>query len=450
MGSEWRTVSVADVAEVISGGTPPTSKPEYWGGEVPWLSVADFNSAYRWVSEAEKHITKRALDETSTTLLNSQDIIVSARGTIGAIAQLARPMAFNQSCYGLRAKKGIADTDFLYYALRNLIATMKRVSHGAVFETITRDTFRVIKFLLPPLPVQRAIACILGSLDDKIELNRRMNRTLEEMARAIFKSWFIDFEPVRAKAAVRRQHPKWTDEQVSRAACPNLKPEIARLFPDSFENSELGEIPKGWRVKTIGDLAEIVGGSTPRTTETAYWDRGTHAWATPKDLSKLSVPVLLKTERQITDEGLAQISSGLLPVGTVLLSSRAPIGYLAIAEVPVAINQGFIAMKPRERVSNLYLLFWARSAHDEIVSRANGSTFLEISKSSFRPIPIVAPPPEVFAAFDRVAKSFFARLVSNEYESRSLAALRDTLLPKLLSGELRIKDAEKFLKARGL
>ena len=191
----------------------------------------------------------------------------------------------------------------------------------------------------------------------------------------------------------------------------------------------------------------MLGGSTPRTTETEYWDDGVHYWATPRDLSALTVPVLLATQRRITDAGLAQISSGLLPVGTVLLSSRAPIGYLAIAEVPVAINQGFIAMKPRKGVSNLFLLQWARVAHEDILSHANGSTFLEIGKANFRPIPAVAPPPAVFGAFDRLAMPLYERVVSNERESRTLASLRDTLLPKLISGELRVKDAERAVEA---
>jgi len=162
-------------------------------------------------------------------------------------------------------------------------------------------------------------------------------------------------------------------------------------------------------------------------------------------LSGLRVPVLLNTERRITDAGLAQISSGLLPAGTVLLSSRAPIGYLAIAEMPVAINQGFVAMKPRKGVSNLFLLHWAEAAYDVILSHANGSTFLEISKSSFRPIRVTAPPELVMSAFDRIAMPLYRRVVSNDRESRNLAALRDALLPKLISGELRLHETERIV-----
>jgi type I restriction enzyme S subunit len=285
---------------------------------------------------------------------------------------------------------------------------------------------------LPPLSEQRRIANILGTLDDKIELNRRMNATLEAISRAIFKSWFVDFDPVRQKAAGKQ--PVGMDAQT------------AALFPDSFEDSEIGEVPKGWRVQPISELAEIAGGSTPSTKESQFWEGGVHRWATPKDLSNLSVPVLLDTERRLTVGGVAQISSGLLPIGTVLLSSRAPIGYLAIAEAPVAINQGFIAMKPADGVSNIFLLRWIAASHDEIVSRANGSTFLEISKSNFRPIPAVRPTQDVMNSFHERAFPLFRRVVACERESRTLATLRDTLLPKLLSGEIRIPEAEQTVE----
>ncbi|MGQ9928660.1 MAG: restriction endonuclease subunit S, partial [Chloroflexaceae bacterium] len=260
-------------------------------------------------------------------------------------------------------------------------------------------------------------------------------------ARALFKSWFVDFDPVRAKLEGRWQRGQ---------SLPGLPAHLYDLFPERLVDSELGEIPEGWEVKPIGDLADVVGGSTPSTTKAEYWEGGRHCWATPKDLAALHTPVLLDTERRITDAGLAQIGSGLLPAGTVLLSSRAPIGYLAIAEVPVAINQGFIAMKPKQPVSNLFLLLWARVAHEDILSRANGSTFLEISKSNFRPIPVVRPSDNVLAAFNAIAEPFYRSVAINERQSRTLAALRDTLLPKLISGEIRVKDAERFLKERGL
>ena len=321
------------------------------------------------------------------------------------------------------------DTEFLYWLTSYPAIWPKR---GSAQPFISQGDARALGIAYPSITEQRAIAQILGALDDKIELNRRTNETLEAIARALFKSWFIDFDPIHAKAEGRD---------------PSLPADIAALFPDSFQDSELGEIPKGWEVKTIGDLVDVVGGGTPSTKEPEYWSGGSHLWATPKDLSGLSVPVLVDTARRITDAGLSQISSGLLPIGTVLLSSRAPIGYLAIAESPTAINQGFIAMLPKKTVSNVFVLLWAKVAHDDIVSRANGSTFLEINKANFRPIPVVGPTLDIMAAFDRQARTLYDRIVVNVRESSTLATLRDTMLPKLLSGELRVKDVGRSMEA---
>jgi type I restriction enzyme S subunit len=301
---------------------------------------------------------------------------------------------------------------------------------GSAVVALSRKDF--LSYPVPPQTPERVtLATLLDQIEEKIELNRQKSETLEAMARALFKSWFVDFDPVCAKSEGRD------------AGLP--KP-LADLFPDSFDDSELGKIPTTWRVTAIGDLADIVGGSTPKTERSEYWQGGTHYWVTPKDLSTLSVPVLLDTERKITDAGLAQISSGLLAPGTVLISSRAPIGYRAIAEVSVAINQGFIAMKPRKGASNLFLLRWAEAAHDQILERANGSTFLEISKGCFRSIPTIVPSGPVMDAFDRLTQPIYRKLVQQERESRTVAALRDALLPKLISGELRVKDAERFIE----
>ncbi|MEW6105272.1 MAG: restriction endonuclease subunit S [Bacillota bacterium] len=390
----------------------------------------------RYLDQVQEFITEEGLENSAAKLLPKGTVVITARGTVGALAQLGRDMAFNQTCYALLPREEL-DNDFLFYALKSTMTEMHALTYGTVFETITTHTFDQWTIPFPSLPEQRAIAHFLGTLDDKIELNRRMNETLEAMARAIFKAWFVAFDPVRAKMEGR-----WKGGQ----SLPGLPAHFYGLFPDRLVDSELGEIPEGWGVDTISDLANIVGGSTPSTKEPAYWEGGIHYWATPKDLSQLSVPVLLETERKITDAGLAQISSGLLPAGTVLLSSRAPIGYLAITEVPVAINQGFIAMVPKKGVSNLFLLLWAFFAHDSILSRANGSTFQEISKANFRPIPLVAPPTGVMKVFDEKVRPLYGRIVENERESRTLASLRDALLPKLVSGELRVGNAETFIE----
>jgi len=272
---------------------------------------------------------------------------------------------------------------------------------------------------------------VLGNLDDRITLLRETNATLEAIAQALFKSWFVDFDPVRAKAEGRQ--PEGMDATT------------AALFPDSFEESELGLVPKGWSVMPIGEAVECVGGGTPDTKNEAYWQPEEFSWSSPKDLSGLQSPVLLSTERKLSAQGLTKVSSGLLPSGTLLMSSRAPIGYLAIAQTALAVNQGYIAMLPGGRLPPLYLLFWCRENMEIIKGRANGSTFMEISKKAFRPIPASVPPADVLEAFEQIAGSLFERLVANERQAQTLTQLRDTLLPRLISGQLRLPEAQAVL-----
>ncbi|MBN2509451.1 MAG: restriction endonuclease subunit S, partial [Spirochaetales bacterium] len=178
--------------ELIGGGTPKTSNSEYWNGNIPWLSVVDFNTGRKHVYTTEKSITEKGLYNSSTKILNEGDIIISARGTVGVLAALKKPMAFNQSCYGIRAIPEKSDSDFIYYLTKHSINQLQQIAHGGVFDTITRDTFNAIDILLPPLPEQKAIASVLSSLDDKIDLLHRQNATLEAMAETLFRQWFVE------------------------------------------------------------------------------------------------------------------------------------------------------------------------------------------------------------------------------------------------------------------
>lgn len=358
------------------------------------------------------------------------DIVLTTEGPLGEVAQLdaeTATFAIGQRVVVLRGKPGVLDNTFLKFLLisPSQQAILSSFATGTTVEGISQKSLRSLPITLPPYPKQHAIASVLGALDDKIELNRRMNETLEAMARAIFRDWFVTFGPTRAK-------------QEGRA--PYLAPDIWSLFPARLDGE--GK-PEGWITSTIGQEVDVAGGSTPSTKEPRFWG-GDIAWATPKDLSSLSTPVLLNTERQITDEGLSQIGSGLLPVGTVLLSSRAPIGYIAIAQIPTAVNQGFIAMICRRRVSNVFAWLWTLANMETVHQKANGSTFQEISKANFRPIAVTVAHEDILRIFDETVGPLFDRIVSNERENCALATTRDFLLPKLMSGEIRVKDAEKL------
>jgi type I restriction enzyme S subunit len=433
-----------DVADLIRDGTLiindgyRAKNSELSNVGIPFARGGNINDGFQF-KDAD-HVPPETLARVGLKRSRAGDVVFTSKGTVGRFAFVRENtpefVYSPQLCYWRSCDVLRIDPRWLFYWMnsREFFLQFKGVSGQTdMAEYVSLGDQRAMKISLPLLATQRAIAHALGTLDDLIELNRETNEILEEMARALFKSWFVDFDPVRAKLEGRP--PAGMDAAT------------AALFSDHFQDSELGQIPKGWEVKPIGEVVSCIGGGTPSTAEPKFWEHGTHHWTTPKDFSSLQAPFLIDTARRITDAGLAKISSGLLPAGTVLMSSRAPVGYLAIAEIPVAINQGFIAMGPNESASRYFLLNWCQSNMDEIESRASGTTFAEISKSAFRPIPMIVPPKKVMKAFTACVEPFYAHIVSNLRESRDLATLRDTLLPKLLSGEISAPAAEALIAA---
>ena len=345
------------------------------------------------------------------------------------------------------------NADFLVYLLNNPSnkKMIQSLNSSSTMPFVSGGEIGKVEFSFPDLNKQIAIAKILRSLDDKIHLNNQINQTLESIAQAIFKSWFIDFEPVRAKIAAKQtgQDPelaamcaisgksKTELEQMAADDFAELQA-TAALFPDELVESELGEVPRGWEVSTIGEQTQTVGGATPSTKNDEFWDNGNNHWTTPKDLSNLTNKILINTDRKITDAGLKKISSGLLPKDTVLMSSRAPVGYLALAKIKVAINQGYIAILPNKKYSAEYLIQWCEANMAEIKGRASGTTFQEISKKNFREINFICPDEKIVASYTKTVRTLYDEIALKAKESQSLVDIRDTLLPKLLSGEVDV------------
>jgi type I restriction enzyme S subunit len=438
MNSEWQVFRLGEVTSCSSGSTPSKQNPKFWGGDVPWVSAKDMKTFYLYGSE--DGITEEALSEGAKIAPKGAVLVLNRGMTLlndVPVCLLKSDSSFNQDVKAFQSCDPVLASEYLPYLLlghkSELQSLVDLAGHGT--GRLATDLLLALETSLPSPREQKAIAHLLATLDDKIELNRRTNETLEAMAKALFQSWFVDFDPVRAKAEGRPT---------------GLPDEISELFPDSFEDSDLGEIPSGWRVQAVGDVIECVGGSTPSTSETEYWDDGEYFWATPKDLSSLSEPFILDTAKKITEAGVQRISSGVLPAGTVLLSSRAPVGYIAVTTVPLSINQGFIALKSSDLGSSAYLLNWCLSNVQQFKDRASGTTFPEISKAAFRPIPFLVPSKQIMTAFSTKAQVLYDRVVLNMKQSDCLAKSRDALLPKLISGELRIPEAEKLLKQAGV
>lgn len=386
------------------------------------------------------------------------DVILSRRCNPGESAYVPEGLeiALGQNLVLLRSDGSVIYPPFLRWLVQGnewWEQVNKFLNVGAVFDSLKCKDIPNFNLTIPSLKEQKRITDILSSLDNKIELNNKVNQTLESITQAIFKSWFIDFDPVRAKIAAKQngEDPELAAmcaisgkseaelEQIAKEDFAELQA-TAALFPDELVESELGEVPKGWVVSIVGEQVQTVGGGTPSTKNADFWDNGIHHWTTPKDLSNLTDKILLNTERKITDIGLKKISSGLLPKNTVLMSSRAPVGYLALAKIEVAINQGYIAILPNTKYSAEYLIHWCKANMAEIKGRASGTTFQEISKKNFREINFISPDEKVIAVYTRTAKTLYDEITLKAKEKQSLINLRDTLLPKLLLGEVEIPD----------
>jgi len=357
------------------------------------------------------------------------DAILLAGNNANGIFHLNRYLGkFNayQRTYVITPKStSTTDIRFLFYLLHTLTRRLGEYSQGTATKFLTLKILTALPILVPPLPEQRAIAHILGTLDDKIELNRRMNETLEAMARALFKSWFVDFDPVRAKAEGRD---------------PGLPQHLADLFPDSFEDSELGEIPRGWGVVTLGDYLS---------------QRAERCTKSPETANRPYVPIdcisprsLFLSESKPGEE--AQSSLTKFYKGDILFGAMRPYFHkVCIAPFDGTTRTTAFVLYPRrpEDFSFAILQLHHPDTIDFATRQSTGSTIpYAVWTDSLDTMPIIDSPLEVRKAFNYLIRPILARIPEPYYENNTLTALRDTLLPKLISGELRIKDAESFLE----
>ena len=443
MGGEWQFKRLGEVATI----NPDAIGPDWPYAHIRYIDISSvgvgrIDTPPQWMKISDAPSRAKRLVRKGDTVLST---VRPNRRSMFFASQPGDDWVVSTGFAVLRPNTKLVAPRFLYACVFNPAFTAYLVARekGAAYPAVSPEDIANAEIPFPPLKEQRAIASILGSLDDKIELNRRINRTLEEMARAIFKSWFIDFDPVRAKAAVRREHPKWTDEQVSRTACPNLKPEIARLFPDSFVDSELGQIPKGWRVQSFTDGTEVIGGGTPKTSVREFWG-GEIPWFSVADTPAPGDVFAISTEKTITREGLNSCSARILPVGTTIISARGTVGNLALVGVPMAMNQSCYGLRPPHGQRGYYLYFATKALVEIFRQRAHGSVFNTVTRETLSGTQVVAPPRDLIEAFEGLASALLERILADQRQSSTLAALRDALLPELLSGELRVADAERI------
>jgi type I restriction enzyme S subunit len=393
--SEWQEVKLGELVDI--GSSKRIFYEDYVNEGIPF---------YRSKEVIEKHngndistdlfITKEKFEQIKEKYGAPQagDLLLTSVGTLGIpyIVEDGEEFYFKDgNLTWFKNYKSNLYNEFLYYWIISPIGknALDMMSIGSTQAALTIQGLKNLDFDVPPIEEQKAIASVLSSLDDKIDLLHRQNTTLERMAETLFRQWFVE------------------------------------------------EAQEDWAECTLDVLISVKGGTTPSTKEPSFWN-GNINWTSPRDLSNQQSVFMFDTERKITEKGLAQIGSGLLPVGTVLMSSRAPIGYLAISDIPVAINQGYIAIACDKLVSNYFMYLWCKVNMEQIKNAGNGSTFEEISKSNFKALITMKPSKEAILKFDTTVEPVFAKIKTNQKQIQTLEKLRDNLLPKLMSGEMHV------------
>ncbi len=408
---EWKHYKMDDVIDEISMGPfgSDVKKEFYVNKGIPILNGSNLQG-FKLQENSFGYLTEEKADSLNKCNAHRGDIIVTHRGTLGQIVYVPSNSKYDryvisQSQFRFRCKPDLVDVQYLVYYFHTregqykILANASQVGVPALARATS--TFRLIDIKLPSLADQRRIASILSSLDRKIELNNKINADLEEMAQAIFKNWFVDFEP----------------------------------FKDGkFVDSELGMIPEGWKVGRLTDVIKLMPGGTPKTSEPLYWDNGTIPFFSPKDVNGV---YCFATEKHITETGLNKCSSNLYPKDTIFITCRGTVGKVCLAACDMAMNQSNYAIKAIDGYSQYYVFFLVKSVVERLIKKSNGAVFSAITSKDFDE-EILIPSQKAVEDFTNVIDGFFRRIFTIGTENSRLSLLRDTLLPRLMSGELDV------------
>ena len=404
---EWKEYKLGEVCKSIADGDhmppPKTDKG------IPFVTIS--NIVGNRLDFANTHFVPQSyyddLDDKRRPHIG--DTIYSVVGTFGKPVYVneEKPFVFQRHIAILRPDNSMIVPQFLFYTLLSPQFYRKAdvMAIGAVQRTISLTSLRNVTIQLPSLDIQSKIVGMLSSLDNKIEVNRRINENLEQQAQALFKSWFVDFEPFKDQP---------------------------------FVESELGMIPQGWKVGTFLDNINVMPGGTPSTGVEEYWKDGDIPFFSPKDVNGV---YCFETEKRITEKGLKNCSSHLYPKDTLFITARGTVGKLALAGVPMAMNQSNYALVAKEGIGKYYLYLLAQTMVAVLLKKANGAVFSAITTKDFNE-PTLVLSQSVLERFEKIITPLFDKIYETSKESRRLAELRDTLLPRLMSGELKVNDLE--------
>ena len=428
-----------DCVELVTKGTTPTSiGGNFTDSGINFLKVECISESGNFIKDKMQYIDQNTHQNLlKRSQIQENDILFSIAGTIGRTA-IATPEILpcntNQALAIIRPNLSKINPYFLLYCLKDKKRLNKAKSNvvQSVQSNLSLSEIKKIEIPKYSLQYQSKISKVLKKLDDKIELNLKMNETLEEIAETLFKSWFIDFDPVRAKAEGRPT---------------GLSKEISDSFPDSFEDSELGEIPRGWKLENMGNSFEVLLGGTPSRKKKEYWD-GDIPWINSGEINNFRV---VRPSEFISEEGFKNSSTKLLPKRSTLIAiTGATLGQVSLNEIEVCANQSVIGIPPSNKVPSEYVYLWTSSTVQKLISSQTGGAQQHINTSNVKEHFILLPSENCNNFLKNLLTPVFDKISNNLFEIQALSEIRDTLLPKLISGELKIPDAEEIIKESGI
>lgn len=462
MGSEWQQAFLTDLYDIGSGLSKPAGD---FGSGYPFLSFKDvFYNVFvpaelgQLVQSDEKEQQKCSVRRGDVFLTRTSETMNELG--MSSVALKDYPQAtFNGFTKRLRPKAGNSLVpEYVAYYLRSPVFRTKMLAFSTMSTRASLNNEMISRLTIdfPTPAIQSRIAGVLKAFDNKIVLNRQINTTLESMAQALFKSWFVDFDPVIDNAlAAGSEIP---DELQARAdrrrallsantetAAARLPQDIQQLFPDRFVFTEdMGWVPEGWEVKTLSSMIELIGGGTPKTSVEEYWG-GDIPWFSVVDAPNPSDVFVLSTEKSITQAGLDNSSAKLLPKGTTIISARGTVGKCAVVARPMAMNQSCYGLRGVGGNADYFTYYMVLRKVQELQQRSHGSVFSTITRDTFKGLNVAACSPLLTKKFDSLIGGHMDRILSNLEQVQVLSSLRDSLLPKLLSGQLSIPEAEQAL-----
>lgn len=398
--NEWRKCPIGNVVTLRQGFAINAKSKHYMSDtptRLPLLRIADMKSGTKEVFVKE--------DIPQRFIASNEDIIYTRTGNVGLVFRNNYGVVHN-NCFTVTPQdERELSRDYLYYALKdkNFYDKANALARGAAQPDLPHSSFCSIEISFPSLSKQHCIASTLSRYDSLIDNYQKQIRLLEEAAQRLYKEWFV-----------------------------NLR------FPGHENTKIVDGVPEGWEKKKISDVCDTIGGGTPSTKVASYYEGGTIKWVTPTDITRNKSLCLLDTDKKITEEGLKHSSAKMLPAGTILMTSRASVGYFGIADFEVCTNQGFISCIPTLEYYQMYLLRNLMNRIEEIRIKAGGSTYLEISKSVFRNLDIICPSDKILQKFQARANAYYMQEKNLSIQLRLLTESRDRLLPKLLSGEIEV------------